>query len=53
MANAIFMFILLVVIGEAFVIWLMNDELKRRKSNEWPTQDFGIAITRPRQKLLA
>jgi hypothetical protein len=30
MANAIFMFILLVVIGEAFVIWLMNDELKRR-----------------------
>jgi hypothetical protein len=30
MANAVFMFILLVVIGEAFVIWLMNDELKRR-----------------------
>jgi hypothetical protein len=30
MANAIFMFILLVVIGEAFVIWLMNDELKQR-----------------------
>jgi hypothetical protein len=42
MANAIFMFILLVVIGEAFVIWLMNDELKQRKSSEWPTQDFGI-----------
>jgi hypothetical protein len=45
MANAIFMFILLVVIGEAFVIWLMNDELKRRRWKDAPLASPKMAET--------